>query len=200
MVVEERDFNNVTLDRMRMHISGKGTQYNQEGARNFTIVFHPEDDIDGETMDDLIARNWPIRVVDRGDGNVTGYLKVIINYAQPVTFEMYLRKPAFENGKRITAVDANGVEHPLYHTKEVALDQEESKQIDGLSISDVDVTLTLSTYNSKGFGSGYCVYLKDMSFAKDVSHFAGKYNKCDVAEIRPDLAGKFDTPLPFGLD
>lgn len=192
---------NVTLEPNRMHISGKATPVNSAGSRNFTIRFDLESE--GELVDQLIARNWPIKKieVDR-DGNPLenpfGRMKVNINYKfKPPRFEMLKKFPVYDkNGNQLFENDDPS--KPYFHVRSEMLDEEASKVIDDIDICDVDVALNLSTYRKMdGSGEGYCVYLKEMRFTKLLT-LPQKKSTMDILEIRPDLKDVIaDCPFDF---
>lgn len=183
---------NVKLDQNRMHISGKATPTNSAGSRNFSIEFNLDND--EELVDELISRNWPVKKYDpllTKDGKDTGRriarLKVNINYKfRPPRFEMLLKAPAFDKQGNQLFEDEDH-KKPYYFVRSEYLDEEESKIIDEIDISDVDLALNLSTYKKMdGTGEGYCVYLKEMRFTK-VNILPQKKSTMDVLQLRPDL-------------
>ena len=192
---------NITLEQNRMHISGKATPMNAAGSRNFSIRF--DLDTEEDLVDQLIARNWPIKKVETDrDGNPLqnrfARLKVNINYKfRPPRFEQLIKIPAYDkNGNPLYENDDPS--RPYFRVKSEYLDEEESKIIDDIDIKDIDVALNLWTYKKMDGSEGYCVYLKEMRFTKSAVLPTKKENM-DILLLRPDLKDVV-SDCPFDVD
>lgn len=103
-----------------------GRIYNKEGDQNFCVA------IPDVLADDLIDEGWHVKVYEDGDGNITKYIKVKINWhpTKPEHIPDMNTITSRKTGERVS-------------TK---LDEETSKLISISTLKDIDISIRRSAY------------------------------------------------------
>lgn len=136
---------------MFRNFSGKQTEYNRKGDRNFCVL------LDSVTADQLLADGWNIKSLKKKneDDEQRYYVQVTVRYDNfPPRIYMYVGR------------------------KKTLLDEETVGLLDKAELSNVDLVISPSNWNVNG-GSGVKAYVKTMhaTIAEDV--FASKYDYDD---------------------
>ena len=132
------------------NFSGRKTEFNSEGLRNFNVIIDDED-----LYNKLIEDGWNVQIKQTEDGESYGQLKVAVSYMRkpPVIKQVTMR-----NGKpKITMI-----------TEETVGD------IDNLDIKNIDLSISPSHWQ-KGGREGIKAYLKTMYYELIEDEFAHKY-------------------------
>ncbi len=150
MTVETLTFENVKI--IFKNFSGKKTEYNAAGKRNFCVLIEDDDlamhlKMDGWNVKDLKPYNE--------DDTIKHYIQVNVNYDKkpPIIFTIIKRK----NKKIKTQLDENSV-----------------STLDMCDIISADLSITPYNWNING-KEGVKGYLKSGYFIIDEDQFADKY-------------------------
>lgn len=148
----------VQIDGARIiyrNFSGRGTQYNREGDRNFCVVIE-----DQETADMLLEEGFNVKIRQpREEGeDPFMYMKVNVKY-HPKGSEFERLNPT---AVLVTGRNRNG------------LDEESICCLDNIEIANVDMDLTGSIWNVQG-RSGKSAYLSKIYVTQEVDRFAARY-------------------------
>ena len=139
------------------NFSGKGSQYNAEGSRNFCL------ELDNETADKLKADGWNVKYTkpqEEGDES-TPYIQVKAKYgAYPPKIYM------------VTS-----------HNKTL-LDEDLVGELDRAEIENVDIIVSPYEWNVRG-SSGITAYVDTMYVTIHEDDFAKKYARFDDEEELP---------------
>lgn len=216
-MAETKILDNVTLDKSRMYISGRGSKFNQEGNRHFTILLDAEKDAD--EIKYFLDNDWHLTIKEDAEGNPIYRLKVLVKYTDwsaPI-FEEYTKIPVYKNGLRgLEAPNGEAVfvqpsEVPAYLAEGYKegwdipapnlLDEEESKEIDKWVISNVGIKINKSSYtDSKTGGKASCTYLEEMWFFHEKTTSCYRPNFIGFKQAHPEFANEIDAgsgDLPF---
>lgn len=148
----------VQIDGARIiyrNFSGRGTQYNREGDRNFCIVIDNED-----VANRLIEEGFNVKIRQpREEGESPFmYLKVNVKY-HPKTSDLARLNP--------TAVLITG-------RNRNTLDEESVCCLDGIDIANVDLDISGSNWNVQG-RTGRSAYLSKIYVTQEIDRFAARY-------------------------
>ena len=131
------------------NFSGRGSVYNKEGDRNFSVIFRDED-----LAQKLLADGWNIKMLQPRDNEdvVRYHLPVAVNYnnVPPTVFMVTKRNK--------TLLDASTVE-----------------VLDYAEIIHIDLTVTPYQWSMPTGQSGVKAYLKTMYVTIEEDEFAHKY-------------------------
>lgn len=147
-----RNIPNISIEDARIifkNFSGKGSDYNTEGARNFCLV------LDEETADKLRADGWNVKeraALDEDDAPLL-YLPVAVSFAHIPPKIVLVKGPG----------------------KLVRMDEDDVHQLDTAYISRVDLTITPYQWALKSGKSGVKAYLKTMYVTLDKDEFEDRY-------------------------
>lgn len=143
---------------MFRNFSGKQTQYNNEGNRNFCVR------LDQDTAEKLAADGWNIRYLKARDVTEDDqpYMQVSVSYRnQPPSIYLF----------------SDGVK--------TLLDEDSVGMLDWADILNVD--LVINPYNWEVNGKrGVKAYVKTMYVTIDADPFASKYNQRPLADAPDD--------------
>lgn len=148
----------VQIDGARLiyrNFSGRGTQYNREGDRNFCIVIDDQD-----IADKLIEEGFNVKIRQpREEGEAPFmYMKVNVKY-HPKTSDLARLNP--------TAVLISG-------RNRNNLDEESICCLDGIDIANADLDLSGSNWTVQG-RSGRSAYLSKIYVTQELDRFAERY-------------------------
>lgn len=148
----------VQIDGARIifrNFSGRGTQYNREGDRNFCVVIDDE-----EIANRLIEEGFNVKIRQpREEGEEPFmYMKVNVKY-HPKGSEYERLNPV---ACLITGRNRN------------MLDEESICCLDGIDIENVDLDLSGSNWNVQG-RSGKSAYLSKIYVTQELDRFATRY-------------------------
>lgn len=148
----------VQIDGARIifrNFSGRGTQYNREGDRNFCVVIDDE-----EIANRLIEEGFNVKIRQpREEGEEPFmYMKVNVKY-HPKGSEYERLNPV---ACLITGRNRN------------MLDEESICCLDGIDIENVDLDLSGSNWNVQG-RSGRSAYLSKIYVTQELDRFATRY-------------------------
>lgn len=148
----------VQIDGARIiyrNFSGRGTQYNREGDRNFCLVIDDQD-----IADRLIEEGFNVKIrPPREEGEQSFmYLKVNVKY-HPKTSDLARLNP---KAVLVTGRNRN------------ALDEESICCLDGIDILNVDLDISGSNWEVNG-RSGRSAYLSQIYVTQEVDRFAARY-------------------------
>lgn len=137
------------------NFSGRGTQYNREGDRNFCVVIE-----DQETADMLIEDGFNVKIRQPREEGETPfmYLKVNVKF-HPKTSDLARLNP--------TAVLVTG-------RNRNTLDEESICCLDSIDIANVDLDLSGSNWTVQG-RSGRSAYLSKIYVTQEIDRFAARY-------------------------
>lgn len=155
----------VQIDGARIiyrNFSGRGTQYNREGDRNFCVVIE-----DQETADKLIDEGFNVKIKQpREEGeNPFMYMKVNVKY-HPKTSDLARLNP--------TAVLISG-------RNRNTLDEESICCLDSIDIANVDMDLSGSNWKIQD-RSGRSAYLSKIYVTQEIDRFASRYAEDEYPE------------------
>lgn len=136
------------------NFSGKGTDFNPEGRRNFCM------DLDPETAERMREDGWNVKQkdFDNGDGTVTtvNYLKIMVSYK----FE--------ESAPQIFRISGDSM---------VQLNERTVGSLDWEEIEHIDLQITPSNWTrNNGAITGVTAYLKSMYVTVHEDELAKKYS------------------------
>lgn len=148
----------VQIDGARIiyrNFTGRGTQYNREGDRNFCVVIDDED-----VANHLLEEGFNVKIKQpREDGESPFmYLKVNVKY-HPQTSDLARLNPQ--------AVLVTG-------RNRVNLDEESVCCLDNIDILNVDMDISGSNWNING-KTGKSAYLSKIYVTQEVDRFAARY-------------------------
>lgn len=156
--MEKRVTDNINIEGARImfkNFSGKETQFNREGDRNFCVIIP-----DTAMAEKLREDGWNVKVrAPREEGDEpTYYIQVAVKFGNiPPTIWMLTRK------------------------NRVMLDEESISALDHAEIKNID--LTIRPYNwTSARGSGVKAYLKTMYVIIEEDAFAHKYAEEEYPE------------------
>lgn len=131
---------------MYKNLSGKPSQYNRAGDRDFSVVIPNE-----ELADQLVDAGWNVKVKEFEDGGKLMYLKVKVKFNDrgPV---IYLK---------------SGM-------NQIRLDEETVGQIDYMDIASVDMDIRPYDWEVRG-EIGRTAYLSAMRVTQNVDRFATRF-------------------------
>lgn len=148
----------VQIDGARIifrNFSGRGTQYNREGDRNFCVVIDDED-----IANRLIEEGFNVKIRqprEEGDEPFM-YMKVNVKY-----------HPKGSEFERL-----NPVACLISGRNRNMLDEESICCLDGIDIENVDLDLSGSNWNVQG-RSGRSAYLSKIYVTQELDRFATRY-------------------------
>lgn len=148
----------VQIDGARIifrNFSGRGTQYNREGDRNFCVVIDDE-----EIANRLIEEGFNVKIRqprEEGDEPFM-YMKVNVKY-----------HPKGSEFERL-----NPVACLISGRNRNMLDEESICCLDGIDIENVDLDLSGSNWNVQG-RSGRSAYLSKIYVTQELDRFATRY-------------------------
>ena len=150
-VIDDIEFENASL--MFNNFSGRASQYNRQGDRNFCVIIPNE-----QLANELIADGWNVKT--RGanhedDDDVTYYIQVKVRYNHDY--------PQFN--PKIVLVSGNN---------KTELNEETVSLIDQIDIQSVDLVVRPRYYETMD-RSGIAAYLRTMYVVQRVDRFASKY-------------------------
>lgn len=139
------------------NFSGKGSEYNAEGSRNFCL------ELDNETADKLKADGWNVKYTKPGEegDESTPYIQVKVKYA------------AFP--PKIYMVTSS---------KKTLIDEDLVGELDRAEIENVDIIVSPYEW-SVGRKSGIAAYVDTMYVTIHEDDFAKKYARFDDEEELP---------------
>lgn len=136
------------------NFSGKGSDFNPEGRRNFCL------DLDPETAERMREDGWNVKhkEIDNGDGTVTplDYIKVMVSYK----FE--------ESAPKVFRISGDNM---------VQLTEKTIGSLDWEEIEHIDLQITPSNWTrNNGALTGVTAYLKSMYVTVHEDELAKKYS------------------------
>ena len=155
----------IQIDGARLiyrNFSGRGTQYNREGDRNFCIVIE-----DQETADMLLDAGYNVKIRQpREEGDTPFmYMKVNVKF-HPKGSDLERLNP--------TACLITGQNRNM-------LDEESICCLDSIDITNVDLDLSGSNWNVQG-RSGKSAYLSKIYVTQELDRFAMRYAEDEYPE------------------
>lgn len=155
----------IQIDGARLiyrNFSGRGTQYNREGDRNFCIVIE-----DQETADMLLNAGYNVKIRQpREEGDTPFmYMKVNVKF-HPKGSDLERLNP--------TACLITGRNRNM-------LDEESICCLDSIDIANVDLDLSGSNWNVQG-RSGKSAYLSKIYVTQELDRFAMRYAEDEYPE------------------
>ena len=155
----------IQIDGARLiyrNFSGRGTQYNREGDRNFCIVIE-----DQETADMLLDAGYNVKIRQpREEGDTPFmYMKVNVKF-HPKGSDLERLNP--------TACLITGRNRNM-------LDEESICCLDSIDIANVDLDLSGSNWNVQG-RSGKSAYLSKIYVTQELDRFAMRYAEDEYPE------------------
>lgn len=158
----------VQMDGCRIiyrNFTGRGTQYNREGDRNFCVVIE-----DQETADRLIEEGFNVKIRQpREEGeDPFMYLKVNVKY-HPKDSDLARLNP--------TAVLVSGRHRNTLDAETVGL-------LDNIDIANVDMDISGSNWNVNG-RSGRSAYLSKIYVTQEIDRFASRYAEEEAPQEMP---------------
>lgn len=155
----------IQIDGARLiyrNFSGRGTQYNREGDRNFCIVIE-----DQETADMLLDAGYNVKIKQpREEGEAPFmYMKVNVKF-HPKGSDLERLNPTV---CLITGRNRN------------MLDEESICCLDSINIANVDLDLSGSNWNVQG-RSGKSAYLSKIYVTQELDRFAMRYAEDEYPE------------------
>lgn len=132
------------------NFSGKGSTYNREGDRNFSVLFDDE-----KLVDELIKEGWNIKIKPpREDGDIPFMhlpVKIKFNDRGP---NVYLKTGTATN----------------------RLDEDSISLLDNVDMLSVDLDIRPYDWELKDGKSGRTAYLQSIHVTQDVDRFAARYS------------------------
>lgn len=132
------------------NFAGKGSTYNREGDRNFSLLI---DDV--ELKDKLIAEGWNVKVKPpREDGDIPFMhlpVKVKFNERGPVVY--------LKTGNAVNTLDEDSI-----------------GILDSIDILGVDLDIRPYDWELRDGKSGRTAYLQSLHVIQDVDRFAARYD------------------------
>ena len=155
----------VQIDGARIiyrNFSGRGTQYNREGDRNFCVVIETQ-----EQADALMDAGFNVKIKEpKEEGGLPFmYLKVNVKY-NPKGHEYERLNP---EAVLITGRSQN------------KLDEESVCVLDGIDILNVDMDISGSNWTVQG-RSGRSAYLSKIYVTQEIDRFAARYGEEESPE------------------
>ena len=134
------------------NFSGRETQYNRAGNRNFSLI------LDDETADQMLADGWNVRIKEYDDGSRRNTLQVAVRY------DIERFRP------RVVMVTPNGK-----YFKRTPLSEEMVSELDSARVSKAFVTLNPSPWHNAMGGSGIKAYLTTGYFVVEKDEFEDEF-------------------------
>ena len=161
---------NATL-RFR-NFSGRPSQYNRAGDRNFCVVID-----DPETAQKLTDDGWNVRVRPPRDENDSPmhYIQVAVRFDNfpPNIYMLTRRNKTRLDEESVETLDYANI-YMLTRWNKTRLDEESVETLDYADISNVDLIINPSAWEVNG-KSGIKAYLKVMYVTIEEDEFADKY-------------------------
>lgn len=151
------------------NFSGRETQYNRAGNRNFSLV------LDDETADNMLKDGWNVRVKEYDDGSRRNTLQVAVRY----DIERFRPK--------VVMVTPNGK-----YFKRTVLDESTVGELDSARVIRANVTLNPSYWHNAMGNSGIKAYLTTGYFVIEKDEFEDEF-----PEEEPSVDDVYDEETPF---
>ena len=148
----------IQIDNARIiyrNFSGRGTQYNREGDRNFCLVIPNEEIAEALKEKGFNVKTKPLR--DEDDEPLR-YMKVNVKY-----------HPKDSEWERL-----NPIAYLITGRAKNELDEESISSLDGVDIINVDLDISSSNWNVNG-KSGKSAYLSKIYVTQEADRFATRY-------------------------
>ena len=135
---------------VRRNFSGKGSQYNAEGRRNFCVILRPEDE------QQMLAEGFNVKYFTNRDDPMerTPFIQVTVSF-NPYPPQIY-------------TISGN---------KKNLLEEDDVKMLDYTDIENVDLIIQPYHWELASGKSGVKAYLKTMYVTLERDEFAEKYEK-----------------------
>lgn len=149
---------------VRRNFSGKGSQYNAEGRRNFCIILRPEDE------ENMIKEGYNVKYFTNRDDPMerTPFIQVSVSF-NPYPPQIY-------------TISGN---------KKNLLDEDDVKMLDYTDIENVDLIIQPYHWELASGKSGVKAYLKTMYVTLVRDEFADKYESY-ISDDSPEEDVPFD--------
>lgn len=152
------------------NFSGRESQYNRAGNRNFSLV------LDDETADKMIKDGWNVRVKEYDDGSRRNTLQVAVRY----DIERFRPK--------VVMVTPNGK-----YFKRTVMTEETVGELDSARVVSANVTLNPSYWHNAMGNSGIKAYLTTGYFVIEKDEFEDEFPEEEPEDI--EYAGEEEVPF-----
>ena len=154
------------------NFSGRQTDYNRPGNRNFSVI------LDDETADDLISKGWNVRIKEYDDGSRRNTLQVAVRY----DIEQY--------APLVVMVTPKGK-----YFKRQTLTEDTVATLDSVRIATAHLDINPSSWRSST-GHGIKAYLTTGYFVVEKDIFEDEFPEEDEVDgVRPEDV--YDEKVPF---
>lgn len=154
------------------NFSGRETQYNRAGNRNFAIV------LDDDTADQMLKDGWNVRVKEYDDGTRRNTLSIAVRF----DIERYC--------PIVVMVTPKG-----NYFKKTTLNEDTVGELDSARIIKADVVLNPSPWRSAMGGSGVKAYLDTGYFIIEKDEFEDDYPEEDDVLEGIEVVDEEETPF-----